>query len=159
MARGLTVAQRARMPKREFAGPNKSFPDYDRKHQRLAISGATRSYHAGNISKSTEERIQAKERAKLGDKPMAGKTAKEAKRDTKRDMHDTKSRMPAGEGAPRDRHGHTGITHKGPMPGHSMRAAGKNHRSVEKTRGMPSISGGMNGKGNGGKKSSSNWPC
>lgn len=47
------------------AGPNGSFPVGDAKHARLAIGGATRSYNAGNISKSTEEGIKAKARAKL----------------------------------------------------------------------------------------------
>ena len=47
------------------AGPNGSFPVGDRKHARLAIGGATRSYNAGNISKATEQRIKAKARAKL----------------------------------------------------------------------------------------------
>jgi len=49
------------------AGPNGSFPIGDKKHARLAIGGATRSYNAGNISASTEASIKAKARAKLGD--------------------------------------------------------------------------------------------
>jgi len=48
------------------AGPNGSFPIGDAKHARLAISGATRSERAGNISPSTEAAIKAKARAKLG---------------------------------------------------------------------------------------------
>ena len=48
------------------AGPNGSFPIGDKKHARLAIGGATRSYNAGNISESTEESIKAKARKKLG---------------------------------------------------------------------------------------------
>lgn len=51
----------------EKAGPNGSFPIGDKKHARLAISGATRSERAGNISPSTEASIKAKARAKLGD--------------------------------------------------------------------------------------------
>jgi hypothetical protein len=50
------------------AGPNGSFPIGDKKHARLALGGATRSYNAGNISKSTENSIKAKARAKLGKK-------------------------------------------------------------------------------------------
>ena len=42
------------------------FPIGDKKHARLAIGGATRSYRAGNISKSKEEEIKSKARAKLG---------------------------------------------------------------------------------------------
>lgn len=49
------------------AGPNGSFPIGDAKHARLAIGGATRSFNAGNIGKSTEEHIKAEARAKLGD--------------------------------------------------------------------------------------------
>lgn len=56
--------RRSSVPGRK-AGPNGSFPIGDRKHARLAIGGATRSYRAGNISKSTEERIKARARAML----------------------------------------------------------------------------------------------
>ena len=44
------------------------FPMNDKKHQRLAIGGATRSYNAGNISKSKEDAIKAEARRKLGGK-------------------------------------------------------------------------------------------
>ncbi len=53
------------MPKSQFAGPGKSFPVNDPTHARLAISGATRSQHAGNISSSEAAKIKAKARAKL----------------------------------------------------------------------------------------------
>ena len=58
---------RSKVPGKK-AGPNGSFPIGDKKHARLAIGGATRSYNAGNISKSTENSIKAKARAKLGKK-------------------------------------------------------------------------------------------
>jgi len=61
----LTSGKRGSMPKSQFAGPGKSFPVNDKTHQRMAISGATRSYNAGNISKSTEERIKSKARGLL----------------------------------------------------------------------------------------------
>lgn len=48
------------------AGPNGSFPIGDKKHARLAISGATRSERAGNISPAEEAKIKARARAKLG---------------------------------------------------------------------------------------------
>lgn len=48
------------------AGPNGSFPIGDKKHARLAIGGATRSEHAGNISASTAAKIKARARAELG---------------------------------------------------------------------------------------------
>lgn len=63
---GLKAATRKRMPKNEFAGPGRSFPIEDKKHARLAISGATRSERAGNISAGTAAKIKAKARAKLG---------------------------------------------------------------------------------------------
>ena len=63
----LNAAARKAMPKKEFAGPGKSFPVNDKVHARMALSGATRSERAGNISKGTEERIKSKARAKLGE--------------------------------------------------------------------------------------------
>lgn len=58
------------------AGPNGSFPIGDKKHARLAIGGATRSYNAGNISASTEAGIKAKARAVLkGKNPHAKQTS------------------------------------------------------------------------------------
>ena len=62
----LTASKRKGMKKSQFAGPGKSFPVNDKEHARLAIGGATRSERAGNISKSTEAKIKAKARAKLG---------------------------------------------------------------------------------------------
>lgn len=61
----LSAGKRRSMPKSQFAGPGKSFPVNDKAHQRLAVSGATRSYNAGNISKSEEQRIKAKARGLL----------------------------------------------------------------------------------------------
>jgi hypothetical protein len=61
----LDAAARKAMSKGEFAGPDKSFPVNDAKHARLAISGATRSERAGNISSSEEAKIKAKARQKL----------------------------------------------------------------------------------------------
>lgn len=61
----LTAGRRKAMPAGEFAGPGKSFPVNDATHQRMAISGATRSEHAGNISASTAARIKARARGLL----------------------------------------------------------------------------------------------
>lgn len=63
----LTTSARKGMPKKEFAGPGKSFPINDANHARAAISGATRSEHAGNISAGEASKIKAKARAKLGE--------------------------------------------------------------------------------------------
>jgi hypothetical protein len=58
----------AKGPKYAGGGPKgkKGFKMGDPKHQRLAISGATRSYRAGNISKSKEEEIKGEARHLLG---------------------------------------------------------------------------------------------
>ena len=62
----LTAAKRKNMPGSAFGIPGKkAFPMSDPNHARLAIGGATRSYNAGNIGKSTEERIQSEARGKL----------------------------------------------------------------------------------------------
>lgn len=63
----LSAADRKSLPKKDFAGSGDSFPIEDKTHAREAISGATRSEHAGNISSSEEASIKAKARAKLGD--------------------------------------------------------------------------------------------
>ena len=70
----LTAADRRAMPKKEFAGPGKSFPVNDATHARMAISGATRSEHVGNISMSEADKIKAAARAKLhgGADPKGG---------------------------------------------------------------------------------------
>lgn len=64
----LTAEDRKSMPAKSFAGPGRSFPVNDDTHARMAISGATSSERAGNISSSEEDAIKAKARAKLGDK-------------------------------------------------------------------------------------------
>jgi len=62
----LKAADRKKMPAREFALPKtKGFPLNDPTHARMAISGATRSERAGNISPATEAEIKSKARAKL----------------------------------------------------------------------------------------------
>lgn len=62
----LSAKTRKGMPKAGFAGPGKSFPVNDKKHARLAISGATRSERAGNISAAQAAAIKSRARAKLG---------------------------------------------------------------------------------------------
>jgi hypothetical protein len=61
----LTGEKRKKMPSSAFAGPHKTFPINDAVHARMAISGATRSMHAGNISASTADKIKAKARKRL----------------------------------------------------------------------------------------------
>lgn len=62
----LTRTLRKKMPLSSFAGPDRSFPISDPTHARLAIGGATRSEHAGNISPATADKIKAKARKALG---------------------------------------------------------------------------------------------
>lgn len=65
----LTAEKRKNMPGSSFGMPkSKGFPMNDKTHDRMAISGATRSYNVGKISKSTEERLKAEARAKLAGK-------------------------------------------------------------------------------------------
>lgn len=61
----MKASTRKSLPKKDFAGPGRSFPVEDDKHARLAKAGASRSEHAGNISKSEESKIDAKADAKL----------------------------------------------------------------------------------------------
>lgn len=62
----LTSGKRAKMPASQFAAGKGHFPINDKNHARLAISGATRSYNAGNISAGEEASIKSKARKKLG---------------------------------------------------------------------------------------------
>lgn len=75
----LTASKRKAMPKSSFAGPGKSFPVNDKNHARLAISGATRSQNAGNISAGMADKIKAKARAKLDDPKARAKKDPEMK--------------------------------------------------------------------------------
>lgn len=61
----MTSETRKNLPDSAFLGPGRSFPANDAKHARLAISGATRAEHAGNISESEKEHIQGAARARL----------------------------------------------------------------------------------------------
>jgi len=61
----MKAATRNKLPGKDFAGPKRSFPVEDKKHARLAISGATRSEEAGNISEGEEDHIKAVARARL----------------------------------------------------------------------------------------------
>ncbi len=61
----LTAEARKHIPSSKFAGPGQTFPVEDAVHQRMAISGATRSEHAGNISPQQAARIKSIARAML----------------------------------------------------------------------------------------------
>lgn len=84
----LTTAARKRLPKKDFAGPEKSFPLEDKVHDREAISGATRGARAGNISEREADKIKSEARAKLGEGSPKGRSSaegegKNGKADTK----------------------------------------------------------------------------
>jgi hypothetical protein len=48
------------------AGASSGYPMPDKKHAGLAKSGASHAYHVGNISKATENKIDAKANRVLG---------------------------------------------------------------------------------------------
>lgn len=62
----LTAAKRATKPASYFALPDERFPVGDPEHARLAIGGATRAEHAGNITPGQEAMVKRKARARLG---------------------------------------------------------------------------------------------
>ena len=62
----LTKAKRDTKPSSYFALPGERFPIGDPEHARLAIPGASRAEHAGNITPGQEASIKRKARAKLG---------------------------------------------------------------------------------------------
>lgn len=63
----LTSKERKALPAKDFGLPkSKGYPMPDKAHARLAKSGASRAERVGNISKSTEGKIDAKADRKLG---------------------------------------------------------------------------------------------
>lgn len=62
----LTTRARKALPKSEFAGPGRTYPDPDKSHARLAKAMASRAVNAGRMSKGTEAKIDAKADRKLG---------------------------------------------------------------------------------------------
>ena len=72
----LTDADRKRLSKSDFGEPDKdAYPMPDKAHARLAKSGASHAERVGNISRTTEERIDAKADRVLGE--SGGKTKRE----------------------------------------------------------------------------------
>jgi len=61
----LSDKKRSELPKKDFAGPNRSFPVNDKIHAEKALQLAPRAEHAGTISHSTEARIESKARKRL----------------------------------------------------------------------------------------------
>jgi hypothetical protein len=56
----LTTKARNALPKKDFAGPDRSFPVNDKAHAVAAKARATQAVNAGRMSKSTEAKIDAK---------------------------------------------------------------------------------------------------
>lgn len=64
----LTTKARKSLPAKDFAGPKRSFPIPDKSHARVAKARASQSVNAGRMSKTEEEKIDARENKKLGKK-------------------------------------------------------------------------------------------
>lgn len=61
----LSAGQRKKMPAKEFAGPDKSYPVNDKAHAANAKARATQAVKAGRMSASTKDKIDAKANKKL----------------------------------------------------------------------------------------------
>jgi len=64
----LSSSARKKLPAKDFAGPNRSFPIEDKAHARKALQLVGRSVKAGNISASQAAKIRSKANAVLGHK-------------------------------------------------------------------------------------------
>jgi hypothetical protein len=64
----LSTKARNALPKKDFAGPDRSYPVENASHARNAKARASEMEHKGKISKGTEAKIDAKADKKLGKK-------------------------------------------------------------------------------------------
>lgn len=62
----LSAADRKKIPAGEFAGPDRSYPVPDKSHAANAKARASQAVNAGRMSKSEEEKIDAKADKVLG---------------------------------------------------------------------------------------------
>lgn len=69
----LTTKARNALPEGKFAGPDRSYPVQDKSHAANAKARASQAVNAGRMSKSQEEKIDAKADKVLG----KGKSAAE----------------------------------------------------------------------------------
>lgn len=69
----LSSAQRDKMPSKEFAGADRSYPIPDRAHAANAKARASQAVKAGRMSSSEKAKIDAKADKKLGASKPAGK--------------------------------------------------------------------------------------
>jgi hypothetical protein len=65
MAR-LTASQRKKLPKKDFAGPGRSFPIPDKAHATAALRLVGRAQKAGHITADQAAKIKAMARKELG---------------------------------------------------------------------------------------------
>lgn len=56
----LTTSQRKKLPEKDFAGPDRSYPVNNRSHAGNAKARASQAVKAGRMSKDEEEKIDAK---------------------------------------------------------------------------------------------------
>lgn len=70
----LTTRARKALPKKDFAGPGRSYPVENKKHARLAKAMASRAVNDGRMSRGEERKIDAKANRKLGKSGSARKT-------------------------------------------------------------------------------------
>ena len=61
----LTTKKRNKLPDNAFAGPDRSYPVFDKAHAANAKARAQQQYDKGNISKSELSKIDAKANKKL----------------------------------------------------------------------------------------------
>jgi len=66
----LSAKQRDKMPRSEFAGPDKSYPVNDRSHAANAKARASQAVNAGRMSKAEEAKIDAKANRVLDEDTM-----------------------------------------------------------------------------------------
>lgn len=64
----LTSKGRSKLPASKFAGPDRSYPVPDKSHAANAKARASQAVNAGRMSKSQEEKIDAKANKVLGNK-------------------------------------------------------------------------------------------
>lgn len=64
----LDAAERKKIPTKDFAGPDRSYPIEDKNHARNALARAKQAYNAGRMSKAQYDKICARADAKLGEK-------------------------------------------------------------------------------------------
>ena len=61
----LTIKARKKIPGKQFAGPERSYPIEDKAHARNALARASEMYTRGKLTSSEYEEIRAKAHAKL----------------------------------------------------------------------------------------------